>query len=83
MREYIEDKPADCRYCYFGDVDDPHCAYDANDNECYYSLTEQSNIKLSIKNECANCPYGLHSPCIGWCTREILRSIRKGSRNEI
>ena len=78
MRGYIEDKPDDCRYCYFWDLNDPHCVYD---NGCYYSLPEQFNIDLNIKNECVDCPYGIHSPCIGWCTREILRSIKRGNRN--
>ncbi len=24
------------------------------------------------KSGCDGCPYGRNSPCIGWCTRQIL-----------
>ena len=52
MNGHTEDKPKDCRYCYFW----------KQTEGCTYS-------------ECDGCPYGRASPCIGWCTKELLRSM--------
>ncbi len=30
---------------------------------------------LLPNSECVGCPYGRDSPCIGWCTKEAMRSV--------
>lgn len=74
MSGHIEDKPKDCRYCYFYNRQ-TGCVYKGKSN-CYY---KQPKVKSPV-SECDGCPYGKASPCIGWCTKELLRSIglRKG-----
>ena len=39
---------------------------------CYYISAQKPPAAVS---ECDGCPYGRASPCIGWCTKELLRSI--------
>lgn len=63
-------KPKDCRYCYY--FGRHSCTLDA----CYY---EKPPGWTTPKSECDDCPYGRCSPCIGWCTKEILRSIGRGN----
>lgn len=65
---YAADKPKDCRYCYY---------YSKNSctlKKCYYILPP----KTEPVSECTDCPYGRCAPCIGWCTKEVLRSIGRG-----
>ena len=76
MSGYIKDKPADCRYCYYWSRAEPHCAY--GKGQCFYSLPDPVRKQKPVISECTDCPYGKHAPCIGWCTRELLRSIRGG-----
>ena len=26
---------------------------------------------------CKGCPYGAHQPCIGWCTRKIIKELQE------
>ena len=26
---------------------------------------------------CKGCPYGAHQPCIGWCTRKIIKELKE------
>lgn len=63
---YPDGKPKDCRYCYY--FDKSGCTL----KHCYY---EQPR-KQQPKSECDGCPYGRYSPCIGWCTKEVLRAVR-------
>lgn len=33
---------------------------------------------------CDGCPYGKHQPCIGWCTRKILKELKeKRKRHDV
>ncbi len=65
---YAPDKPRDCSLCYFWEKK-KGCSL-GGDN-CYYliSTPEKTN------NECDGCPYGRHSPCIGWCTKQLLQEL--------
>ena len=63
--QYTEDKPKDCRYCYFWGRKKKGCMLDS----CYYQRKQEN-----VNSECYGCPYGRGQPCIGWCTRKILRS---------
>lgn len=67
---YAEGKPKDCRYCYY--FGRHSCTLDT----CYYNKPRE---RTALKSECDDCPYGRCSPCIGWCTKEILRSIGRGN----
>ncbi len=62
---YENGKPSHCRYCYF--YIKRRCSLAV----CYY---ERPAPRKPV-SECDGCPYGAHSPCIGWCTKEALRFI--------
>ena len=62
--QYTEDKPKDCRHCYFWGRKKKRCMLDG----CYYQRKPEN-----VNSECYGCPYGRAQPCIGWCTRKILR----------
>jgi hypothetical protein len=64
---YADGKPRDCRACYYYEKKNG-CTL----SRCYYLI----NDKPRKKSECDDCPYGKCGPCIGWCTKEILRSVR-------
>lgn len=68
MAGHIEDKPKDCRYCYFRKKS-AGCTY-RGESGCYYQPEKKTNL-----SECDGCPYGYATPCIGWCTKELLRSL--------
>lgn len=73
MSGYIKDKPKDCRYCYYWSRTVPHCKYE--NGECYYSKPEP--VAKAAEGKCAGCPYGRNFPCIGWCTKDLLASMKK------
>ena len=64
---YAADKPNDCRYCYFWK--NKGCSL--GKENCYYLIS----VPSMPKSECDGCPYGRHSPCIGWCTKQIMREM--------
>ena len=70
MNGHTEDKPKDCRYCYFWKQTEG-CTYRGKTG-CYYLSAQKPPAAVS---ECDGCPYGRASPCIGWCTKELLRSM--------
>ena len=70
MNGHTEDKPKDCRYCYFWKQTEG-CTYRGK-TDCYYISAQKPPATVS---ECDGCPYGRASPCIGWCTKELLRSM--------
>lgn len=41
-----------------------------NGVEMKYDEPEQDTV-----SECMDCPYGRDSPCIGWCTKGVMRSV--------
>ena len=74
-QRYAEDKP-DCAYCYFRKKKGI-CRLE----KCYYLLPEEPEKKE--EETCGNCPYGKHSPCIGFCLlKDEAESIgQEGRRN--
>ena len=68
MPKHTQDKPKDCRYCYFWKKS-TGCTYKGKTG-CYYEPENTAPV-----TECTNCPYKRSGPCIGWCTREVLRSV--------
>ncbi len=65
--KFSEYKPKECRYCYFW-CGKNKCCFLGKEN-CYYETVEEA----TEKSECDDCPYGRHSPCIGWCMKKVLR----------
>ena len=70
-RRYAGDKPADCAYCYFWDRKKTAC----KQAECYY-LVKEGQPAGGRNGECRGCPYGRHSPCIGYCLRKIIQEMK-------
>ena len=73
-QRYTEDKPQDCNYCYFWN-DKRNCC---TKTECYYLRSER-------EPDCNGCPYGKHSPCIGYCLQKIMlymKQKKQGIRKE-
>lgn len=67
--EYAADKPNDCRFCYFWKNDSTGCSL-GKDN-CYYLIA----VPPKPKSKCDGCPYGRAHPCIGWCTKKVMREV--------
>lgn len=77
-----------CEYCLYWHGEKKGCTY--QDGCCCYVPQHPSRkdgqdvIYPSIPpvpvahSECDDCPYGRASPCIGWCTKELLKSIKYG-----
>ncbi|MBC5744872.1 hypothetical protein FMM74_015120 [Lachnospiraceae bacterium MD308] len=82
-RNYAPDKPKECRHCYFWRGKRKCCSR----RECYYLLpteerTDQTVIgkqsqELVRIGDCQCCPYGRHSPCIGFCIRKIMLEMKE------
>lgn len=67
-QRFAGDKPKDCAWCYFWNHRKKACTQET----CYYLLPE----KESDGGTCGGCPYGRHSPCIGYCLLKIIREMR-------
>jgi len=65
---YSPDKPKDCRYCYYWKNSKVGCELGVEN--CYYRVQAKKTV-----SECDGCPYGRASPCIGWCTKRILKEM--------
>lgn len=72
------DKPVDCAYCYFWQEKRSCCEREV----CYYRIPQENEPDLDEKTgNCRFCPYGRHSPCIGYCLAKILME-QKGSHGK-
>lgn len=65
---YAPEKPKDCRYCYFWNSNRKRCHL--GKENCYYLVTAPK-----VESECDGCPYGRDHPCIGWCTKKVMREV--------
>lgn len=66
---YADDKPKDCKFCYFWRGKNMGCRL--GKENCYYLV----QVAPKPKSECDDCPYGKCGPCIGWCTKKILKEV--------
>lgn len=66
---YADDKPKDCKFCYFWRGKNKGCCL--GKEHCYYLV----QVAPKPKSECDDCPYGKYGPCIGWCTKKILKEV--------
>lgn len=72
---YVEDKPTSCEYCYFWHGKKYGCEL----KNCYYLLPKEAERQQSEDSvSCKGCPYGKHSPCIGYCLVKIMRELKVG-----
>lgn len=69
-KRYSPDKPSDCSKCYFWKGKIKGCGL--GEENCYYLITFSSD---QTQSQCDGCPYGQVHPCIGWCTKKIMREI--------
>lgn len=61
---YASDKPSDCAYCYFFSAGRKKCKR----KECFYRISSPPlRRKVTHWEPCEGCPYGKHSPCLGYC----------------
>ena len=63
---YAEDKPKDCRYCFWWDDKRKSCAL--TEERCYY-LLKPPEKKIT---PCTDCCYGRTHPCVGFCMKRVL-----------
>lgn len=83
-KRYVEDKPEDCAYCYFWNVKKSGCTK----RECFYLLPVDEAAQkegMAWEKDCGDCPYGRHSPCIGYCLKKIILEMaqkKQGSKKE-
>lgn len=74
----------DCRYCLYRKGKLKGCVYPdgcccpvpqkparRNGIEQVYDAAADNAAPVS---ECEGCPYGRAAPCIGWCTKEVMRA---------
>lgn len=75
--KFAEDKPKDCKFCYYWGGKKKGCTL-GGEEKCYYLIKEQPPVK---KTKCTDCPYKKSGPCIGWCTRDLLQ--KKGDKQGV
>ncbi len=86
-QKYAADKPKECAYCYFWRGKRKDCGR----RECFYLISEKKQGQedlsekdhgqpLGEKDSCGGCPYGKHSPCIGYCIKKILLEMNRKKR---
>lgn len=76
-RRYSQDKPKSCEFCYFWAGKKYGCELP----QCYYLLPEKPEPQTSSVHKaesCQSCPYGRHSPCIGYCLVKNMRELKVG-----
>ena len=75
-----------CEYCLFWKGRKVGCIYS---HGCCCPVAQKPLVRFGVQiqypkieptiasqSKCDGCPYGRDTPCIGWCTKELLRSVR-------
>ena len=76
----------DCRYCLYWKGLRKGCTYEKG---CCCDIPQTPPNKPPLPqptvtvSECNNCPYGRDSPCIGWCTKDVVRAVSLHKEREI
>lgn len=76
-RRYSQDRPKSCEFCFFWVGKKHGCELP----QCYYLLPEEAKAQpadVHKEEGCRSCPYGRHSPCIGYCLVKIMREMKVG-----
>lgn len=79
-KRFAPDKPQDCRTVIFGisgnvDVQKIACLL-------LPEVKQDHGGKNGNLGNCSTCPYGKHSPCIGFCLQKILTEMRHACQTE-
>ena len=81
-RRYEEDKPRDCRYCYYWAGRVRGCSR----KDCWYLLPLPEKPKKEFDENgvpvlnCRTCAYAKQGPCIGYCIAKIEREVFSKTR---
>ena len=81
-RKYEEDKPRDCRYCYYWGGRFKGCL----NKDCWYLIPLPAKPKFTLNTgvlselNCKTCAYGKITPCIGYCIAKIEREVFSKTR---
>jgi hypothetical protein len=76
----------DCKYCLYWRGKKKGCVYPGG---CCCPTEQKSSGRSGADqfrdgedkenaapvSECKDCPYGHDYPCIGWCTKEVMRAV--------
>lgn len=73
--KFEEDRPPDCRFCYFWKPGKRRCSF-GGEEHCYYLLLEDE-APAKRETMCNDCPYGRDTPCIGYCIEKIYKEHRE------
>lgn len=68
MINFTTDNPTDCAYCRFWKGRYRGCTAQT----CDYQNPQIHQNPEKTSGGCEDCPYGRHSPCIGFCLKRIL-----------
>ena len=88
MRAYGKDwsyNVYSCRYCLYWKGKKTGCIYPSG---CCCPIPQKPPVRNGqpviypkeqedspAKTECDGCPYGRDSPCLGWCTKQVMKSL--------
>ena len=75
---YPTEKELDCEYCAHWQSETEGCAL-GGPSCCPYIVREE---KPAAPSRCEGCPYGMASPCIGWCTVDVMKTVFKKRTSE-
>lgn len=76
-REYAEDRPDNCRDCFFWKKSIGSCTR----YECFFlrplrkKIEERFDENGKLILDCRICPYNRVSPCIGYCIAALRREV--------
>ncbi|MCD8216766.1 MAG: hypothetical protein LUD01_01750 [Clostridiales bacterium] len=74
---FSRDKPKECKYCYFWQPGKKFC--ELGEKNCFYIIKEEPPPEPT---RCDDCPYGRVTPCIGWCTVDVLNEVLMKRKQE-
>lgn len=70
--KFTEDRPKDCRYCYFWSGKRTGCELGGEGN-CYYRV----RLREGPLNECEDCPYRQEPKCESLCMKKVLKDWKE------
>ncbi len=76
-RSYAEDRPGNCKKCFFWKNNTGSCSR----NDCFFlrplrkKLEERFDEYGKLILDCRICPYNRASPCIGYCIAALRREV--------
>ena len=77
VQRYPTEKELDCEYCAHWQNETEGCAL-GGPRYCPYYIPKEK----PAPSRCDSCPYGMASPCIGWCTVDVMNAVFKKRTGE-